>query len=242
MMASVGGTAIFTVTASGSTPLYYQWNWNGANILGATNSSLTLTNLQWGQAGIYSVTISNVIGSIISSNAILTITPDHFAWKWVSASKFVNVPFSVTIQAQSVGGTVVTNYNGYVNLTSTNGISVTPSISGGFTHGVWTGSVVIPIATSNLVLKADDGFGHYGLANSINVVNPPSLAVAVSGQVLLMHWPVTPSGFGVETTSSLAPAKWTPVAGSPIQIGQEWLLPVIMADTNHFYRLRYSSP
>lgn len=241
-MASVGGTAMFSVALSGSTPLYYQWNWNGVKILGATNSSLTLTNLQWSQAGIYSVAISNVIGSIISSNAILTITPDHFAWGRVSASKFVNVPFSVIIQAQSVSGAVVTNYNGYVNLTSTNGISVTPSISGGFSNGVWNGSVVIPVAASNVVLKADDGFGHYGLANSINVVNPPALSVAASGQILLLHWPVNVSGFGLETSSSLAPAQWTPVAGSPIQIGQEWLLPVIMSDSNHFYRLRYSSP
>ena len=242
IMASVGGTAMFSVALSGSTPLYYQWNWNGVKILGATNSSLTLTNLQWSQAGIYSVAISNVIGSIISSNAILTITPDHFAWGRVSASKFVNVPFSVIIQAQSVSGAVVTNYNGYVNLTSTNGISVTPSISGGFSNGVWNGSVVIPVAASNVVLKADDGFGHYGLANSINVVNPPALSVAASGQILLLHWPVNVSGFGLETSSSLAPAQWTPVAGSPIQIGQEWLLPVIMSDTNRFYRLRYSSP
>ena len=242
IMASVGGTAMFSVAVSGSTPIYYQWNWNGAKIGGATNSSLALTNLQWSQAGIYSVTISNVIGSIISSNATLTITPDHFAWGWVSASKFVNVPFSVTIQAQSVGGTVVTNYNGYVNLTSTNGISVTPSISGGFTHGVWTGSVVIPVAASNVVLKADDGFGHYGLANSINVFDPPSLAASASGQILLMHWPVNPTGFGLETSSSLVPAHWAPVAGPPIQLGQEWLQPVIMSDTNRFYRLRYSSP
>ena len=242
IIATVGGTAIFSVAASGSTPLYYQWSWNGAKIFGATNSLLQLSNLQWSQAGIYSVSISNVIGSTVSSNAILTIAPDHFAWGWVLSPKFVNVPFSVTIQAQSVGGAVVTNFNGDVNLTATNGIPVTSSVLVRFTHGVWNGSLVIPVAGSNVVLKADDGYGHYGLANPINVFNPPVLLAAASGQILLIHWPISPAGFGLQTSSSLAPVQWAPAVGSPIQIGQEWLLPVIMSDTNRFYRLLYSTP
>ena len=241
-VASVGGAATFSVKASGSPPIYYQWNRDGSKIFGATNSTLTLTNLQWSQAGIYSVGISNFIGSIASSNALLTITPDHFAWGGGLTPKFVNVPLSVGIQALSVSGTVVTNYNGNVFLTSTSGIPVTPAISGVFNHGVWAGSITVSVAASNVVLKADDGFGHFGLSNPINIVNPPALAVAASGQVFLIHWPLSPLGFGLETAARLAPAQWTPVAGSPIQIGQEWLLPVIMSDTNRFFRLRYSSP
>ena len=37
----VGQTAKFTVTATGTTPLHYQWMKNGANITGATNGSYT---------------------------------------------------------------------------------------------------------------------------------------------------------------------------------------------------------
>ena len=55
----------FTVSASGSAPLSYQWLRNGANVtnggnvIGATSSTLTLTNVQIGNAGSYTVAVSN---------------------------------------------------------------------------------------------------------------------------------------------------------------------------------------
>ena len=70
---TVGGTATFTVAAQGSSPLNYQWLFNGTNIAGATNVSLTLANVQLTQAGNYSVVVSNLIGSAVSSNAVLTV-------------------------------------------------------------------------------------------------------------------------------------------------------------------------
>jgi subtilase family serine protease len=71
----VGGTANFSVMASGTPPLNYQWNFNGTNMSGATNTSLTLTSVQLTQAGTYAVTITNNNGSVISSNAMLTVNP-----------------------------------------------------------------------------------------------------------------------------------------------------------------------
>ena len=47
----VGGTASFSVTASGTLPLSYQWNFNQTNIANATNATLVLTNVQLNQAG-----------------------------------------------------------------------------------------------------------------------------------------------------------------------------------------------
>lgn len=71
----VGDFATFSVTASGTPPLRYQWRFNATNVLaGATNSSLALSNVQPSQAGNYSVLITNVAGPIVSSNALLTIT------------------------------------------------------------------------------------------------------------------------------------------------------------------------
>ena len=68
----VGGTATFTVMAGGTPPLSYQWNFNGTNISGATNTLLTLTNVQSSQAGNYAVLVTNILGSVLSSNAVLT--------------------------------------------------------------------------------------------------------------------------------------------------------------------------
>jgi len=71
--ALVGDTAIFSVTAGGFSPLSYQWKFNGTNLHWATNTSLTLSNVQVSQAGNYAVQVTNTFGSITSSNAVLSV-------------------------------------------------------------------------------------------------------------------------------------------------------------------------
>src|SRR5437016_3262555 len=76
----LGDTALFTVSASGTAPLIYQWRFNGINISGATTSSLLLTNLQLAQSGSYSAQITNSIGSTNSSSAVLTVNPQPYPY------------------------------------------------------------------------------------------------------------------------------------------------------------------
>ena len=61
--------------AAGTPPLAWQWRYNGTNIIGATNSTLALTNIQMAQAGSYLVVVTNLAGSAISSNAELNVLP-----------------------------------------------------------------------------------------------------------------------------------------------------------------------
>ena len=69
-----GTNVTFTVTAGGIAPLSYQWYFNGTNAVGgAIGATLTLTNVQSGQAGTYSVVVTNLMGSLTSSNAALTV-------------------------------------------------------------------------------------------------------------------------------------------------------------------------
>jgi len=76
-----GGTANFTVSAVGVQPLTYQWALRGTNLAGATNVTLVLTNLQYPNAGIYTVSITNGFAGVTSSNATLTVLqlPAQFA-------------------------------------------------------------------------------------------------------------------------------------------------------------------
>ncbi len=67
-----GSEANFSVTASG-TGLVYQWTFDATNLVGETNATLTLTNVQLDQAGDYAVDITNAGGSVLSSNAVLTV-------------------------------------------------------------------------------------------------------------------------------------------------------------------------
>jgi len=72
---AVAGTNVtLSVTAGGTPPLSYQWQLNTNIITGATGSSLLLTNLQMTDAGAYSVIVSNSVGSVTSSTAVLTVT------------------------------------------------------------------------------------------------------------------------------------------------------------------------
>ncbi len=68
-----GSTISFTTSVSGTAPLAYQWYDNNNNpISGQTNSTLALTNVQQGQSGYYSVTVTNLYGSL-STNVSLTV-------------------------------------------------------------------------------------------------------------------------------------------------------------------------
>jgi N-acetylneuraminic acid mutarotase len=70
--ASPNGTATLSVTASGG-GLNYQWRLNGTNISGANGSTLVLSNVTAGQAGSYTVVVSNDAGSVTSSAATLSL-------------------------------------------------------------------------------------------------------------------------------------------------------------------------
>ena len=66
--------ASFSIVATGTAPLSYQWSFNGTAVSGTTNASLTLTNVQTTQAGSYTVVVTNNAGSITSAVATLTVT------------------------------------------------------------------------------------------------------------------------------------------------------------------------
>ena len=70
-----GGSATFSVTASGPGPLTYQWFFKGTNISGANASSYTVTGANASKAGNYGVIVTNAFGSVISSAATLTVIP-----------------------------------------------------------------------------------------------------------------------------------------------------------------------
>ena len=73
---AVGGTATFTVAASGATPISYFWRRNGTPILGANASSYTTNNVQLADSGAqFSCLVSNAYGTVVSSSAGLTVTP-----------------------------------------------------------------------------------------------------------------------------------------------------------------------
>ena len=78
-LVSAGQTASFAVTASGAETFGYQWRFEGADILGATSSTYTVTFAMGSNMGPYSVVVTNTRGSLVSSNALLVVAQSA-AW------------------------------------------------------------------------------------------------------------------------------------------------------------------
>jgi hypothetical protein len=73
-VAVVGSAVTFSVGVGGTEPLSYRWRFNGTNLAGGTNVSLTLTNVQMTNAGGYQVVVTNLLGSVTSLVANLQVT------------------------------------------------------------------------------------------------------------------------------------------------------------------------
>jgi hypothetical protein len=71
--ALVGASASFSVTATGTAPLGYQWTFNDTPLAGATAATLLLAAVQPAQAGSYAVAVSNLAGGVTSAAATLTV-------------------------------------------------------------------------------------------------------------------------------------------------------------------------
>lgn len=68
-----GQNVTFTVGATGTGGVTYQWRLNGTNIVDATNASYTLTNAAANAAGTYDALVTHAFGSIASSPAVVTV-------------------------------------------------------------------------------------------------------------------------------------------------------------------------
>jgi hypothetical protein len=71
---ALGGSANFSVGATGASPLIYQWQFNGTNVSSATSATLNLPNVQAANAGPYQVMVSNSYGAVTSSIITLNVT------------------------------------------------------------------------------------------------------------------------------------------------------------------------
>lgn len=77
---NAGGPVSFTVAASGTAPLSYQWRKNGTNLSGATSATYSIASVQTTDAGGYSAVVTNTAGSATSTTATLTVLTLPAPW------------------------------------------------------------------------------------------------------------------------------------------------------------------
>ncbi|GAB5558930.1 MAG: hypothetical protein SynsKO_05770 [Synoicihabitans sp.] len=97
-----GANVTFTVVATGLPAPSYQWHLGGSEIPGATSASLSLTNVSGGDAGVYTVVVSNSVGFVTSRGAELILNaPPTFTTQPEGGT--INEGDSITFTAEAVG-------------------------------------------------------------------------------------------------------------------------------------------
>ena len=196
-----GSSATFSVSANGSTPLAYQWRFNGINltdgggISGATSPTLVRANLQPAAAGVYSVLIANAVGVSVSSNATLTVlVPPGIVVQPTAQSVPQGVAVSLTVGATGTfpltyrwqrDGLNVTNGSGVLgaNATALSLSNAQPEQSGFYSVIV---SNVAGVAVSSNVF--------------VEIIPPLTLAESVNAPYL--QWLTPTNGWFVQTNIS----------------------------------------
>jgi alpha-tubulin suppressor-like RCC1 family protein/pimeloyl-ACP methyl ester carboxylesterase len=139
--APVGSNVVFSVVAGGWPSPNYQWQFNGQNLGGQTAASLSLTNVQFANAGGYLVIVTNTYGSVTSAVAQLTVFTNLVV---AQTNKAPPLPGSPTIPTDATHFKVFTN-GGFVT-----GIGLNPSKSTVvITHGWNDSSTIWPLEIAN---------------------------------------------------------------------------------------------
>jgi beta-galactosidase len=194
-----GNTASFTVVATGSTPLAYQWSKNGAAISGANSSKYTTpaettadNNAQ------FTVVVSDSAGSVQSNAAILSVDASTRLLNPSSSS----LSFGSVNVSSDVARTVTLTNAGNSSVTISN---VTVSGAGFNATGVSSGTILAPGQAATLTAT----FAPAGTGNVTGRVSVASNATNSPDTISL-------SGTGVSATSHSVLLSWSPSVSSVV--------------------------
>ncbi len=202
---TAGQTATFAVVASGTAPLSYQWQMNGAAISGATGTSYTTPATTTSNSGsTFSVVVTNSTGSATSSAATLTVNPAPVA------PSITTQPASATVTAgQTATFTVVAS--------GTAPLSYQWQLNGAAISGATAASYTTPATTtansgSKFVAVVTNSTGSATSSAATLTVNPAPVAPSITTQPASV------------TVTAGQTATFTVVASGTAPLSYQWQL------------------
>ena len=222
---TAGQTATFSVTASGTAPLSYQWRKNGTNITGATSSSYTTPATTSADSGsTFSVVVSNSAGSVASNNAVLNVNAA------ATAPSITTQPANQTVTAGqtasfsvSATGTAPMTYQWKKNGTSISGATAssyttpaTTSADSGSTFSVTISNSAGSVTSNNATLTVNQAGPQVPTITTqpanqtVNAGQTATFSVLANGTAPLSYqWKLNGSNITGATSSSYTTAATT---------------------------------
>jgi len=192
---TTGSGVTFTVVASGTAPLSYQWQKGGTNLAGATTASYSIASAQTTDSGNYAVVVTNSVGSVTSAVATLIVqsTP------------------SITAQPLSANATAGSGVSFSVVATGTSPLSYQWQKGGTAIAGATAASYSIAS------VQASDA-GSY----TVRVTNPVGSVVSNAATLTVFTTPaITTQPQAISVTSG-SNATFSVVAGGSTPLGYQW--------------------
>src|SRR6266478_3902024 len=230
----VGQTASFTVAATGTAPLNFQWKKNGTAILGATSSSYTTPVTTSSDNGAqFTVAISNAAGSVTSNAAALTVNAAPVAplittqptSQTVTASQTASFSVSATGTAPlsyqwqrngvAIGGATSSSYTTPATTTSDNGAQFAVAVSN--TAGSVTSSAATLMVNAAVVPPS---ITTQPASQTVTAGQTASFSLAATGTAPLSYlWQKNGANIAGATSSSYTtPATTTSDSGSTFRV------------------------
>ncbi|HEU5071191.1 MAG TPA: hypothetical protein VFV96_12365 [Verrucomicrobiae bacterium] len=209
--APAGYTVEFTAVGTGLAGVHYQWQFNGTNIAGATNGTLTLLNVSSNDEGSYRAIVSTGAGSVLTSDATFTLVrppviastaPANPGEVWITNFFTLNVAATAAGQSQfplsyqwQFNGTNLasgTSSNYYVYFSPTNEGEFTVGVSnaaGSTNAGPWRIHLLQP---GGVAAWGANDYGEcdspYNLTNAISIAAGELHSVAVREDGSVVQW------------------------------------------------------
>ena len=222
----VGTTATFSVVATGTAPLSYQWFKGASPIARQASSTLMLTNVSDGDAAAYHVVVTNSVGKATSASATLVVLdPPRITRQPVSLTNLAGTTASFTVSAT---GTAPLNYQW------------------------WKGNVPLPQQkgpTLTLPRVSDLDAGSYSLVITNlagRVTSAPATLTIIDLALLtgrrvadnaVLSWPTGLTGFMLQSTTNLAFPFWVSNSTAPVVVNGLYVVTNPIPGRQEFFRL-----
>ena len=192
-IAGAAQSVTFAVVVAGDSPFAYQWRKDGIDLPGATGTAYTIGAAAPAHEGLYSVGVSNALGSATSSAARLTVLPVSVVVPWAAGSGGPGSDVGNAIAVDAAGNSYVAGYftgtatfgtntlvsagntDIFITKQNSNGQLLWARRAGGPGYDVARG-IAVDAAGNCHVTGAYEGVAGFGPTNSLSNTSPTSFA------------------------------------------------------------------